>query len=281
MNPAARGEKARRLSRQIAHLSRDATLRVTTGPRQAGEIAKRAAEEEGFETIVAAGGDGTINEVVNGISGSSARLGILPVGTMNVYAAELGLPVRSLEECWKVIEQGHVRKVDLPHVNGHYFVQLGGIGLDAQVVAETSWEFRKNFGPLSYLVSAAQIAARTPPRIVLKADDRTTEGTFVLIGNGRFYGGPVVLFKDALVDDGKLDVMVFKNLGYIDIIRYLQGILMGNHHKLRDVEYFQTRRLAASGPDTLPVEVDGEVVARLPVKFRFSARKLRVLTPGS
>lgn len=279
LNPAARGEKARRLIREINGLARDASVRVTSGPREAGIIADRACREEGYQNIVAAGGDGTINEVVNGIAGSNVNLGILPVGTMNVFALELGLPVRDLRQCWDIITDGNVRLVDLPRVNEHYFVQLGGIGLDAQIVEETGWELRKTFGPLSYLVSAAQIASRIPPRIKVKADDHTTTGSFVLIGNGRYYGGPVVLFGNALIDDGKLDVMVFKNLGYIDIIRYLQGVLFGNHHKLPDVEYFQTRRLTASSTEDVPVEVDGEVVARLPVKFGFSQRKLRVLAP--
>jgi diacylglycerol kinase (ATP) len=105
------------------------------------------------------------------------------------------------------------------------------------------------------------------------------EGSFVLIGNGRYYGGPVAFFKDARIDDGKLDVLIFKNLGYLDIARYLATVLMGKHTTLPDVEYFQTKRAVVRSDEEVPVEVDGEVVTTLPVTFRVSSRKLRVVVP--
>ena len=280
LNPAARSERAKKTWKQIERFPR-CTLRTTAAPGDARAAAERAVGE-GFTTIVAAGGDGTINEVVNGIAGADVALGILPVGTMNVFAAELGLP-GDLDEAWAVIRAGHTRKIDLVRANSRYFVQLAGVGLDAQVVQETSWNFKKNFGPLSYVISAAQIAARKPPRLVVEADGTEREGSFVLIGNGRYYGGPVAVFKDARIDDGKLDVLIFKNLGYLDIARYLTNIFMGKHTRLSDVEYFQTKKAAVRSEEDVPVEVDGEATLRLPVTFRISSRKLRVvvpLTPG-
>ena len=125
----------------------------------------RNAAAEGFRKIVAAGGDSAINEVVNGLAGSAATLGLLPIGTVNVFALELGLPTHNLELCWDIIEADETRLVDLPSANGKYFVQLAGVGLDAQVVKETSLKLKRNFGPLSYLISAAQVAARQPPRL--------------------------------------------------------------------------------------------------------------------
>src|SRR5205823_9585989 len=111
-----------------------------------------------------------------------------------------------------------------PNANGKHFVQLAGIGLDAQAVKETSVAFKRSFGPLSYLISAAQIASRPPPQLVIESKDtKTMEGSFVLIGNGRLYGGPFPFFKRALIDDGLLDVVVFKRIGYLDIIRYLRS----------------------------------------------------------
>ncbi|HEX8311836.1 MAG TPA: diacylglycerol kinase family protein, partial [Chthoniobacteraceae bacterium] len=240
LNPAARGERAKGAWAKIQRLPNAATIQTTSAPGDARAIAAWAVEK-GYRTVVAAGGDGTINEVVNGLAGSEVALGILPVGTMNVFAAELGLP-SDLQEAWKVIRARHLRKIDLARANSQYFVQLAGVGLDAQVVQATSWEFKKNFGPLSYLVSAAQIAARKPPKLVVTGEDGVREGSFVLIGNGRFYGGPFPFFKDAKIDDGKLDVLIFKNLGYLDIARYLAGIITGTHTELKDVEYFQTRK---------------------------------------
>jgi YegS/Rv2252/BmrU family lipid kinase len=279
LNPAARSERAKGAWEKIQELPDCATIQTTSAAGDARAIAAWAVEK-GYRIVVAAGGDGTINEVVNGLIGSDVALGILPVGTMNVFAAELGLP-GDLPGAWEVIRGRHTRKVDLIRANSQYFVQLAGVGLDAQVVQATSWNFKKNFGPLSYVISAAQIAARKPPRLLVEAEGVTREGSFVLIGNGRYYGGPIAFFKDAQIDDGKLDVLIFKNLGYLDIVRYLGGVFTGTHTGLADVEYFQTTKATVSSEDDVPVEVDGEVVTKLPVTFRVSSRKLKVVVPAA
>ena len=236
------------------------------------------AVKQGFRVVVAAGGDGTVNEVVNGLAGSDVALGVLPVGTMNVFAAEMGLP-NKLTDAWKIIQKRHTKAVDLACANGHYFIQLAGVGLDAQIVKETSWNLKRNFGPLSYVISAAQIAARKPPRLIVEANGTSYEGSFVLIGNGRFYGGPVAFFPNGEIDDGLLDVLVFQNLGYLDIARYLGHVLVGQHTKLSDVQYFQASKLHVSSEDQVPVEADGELAAELPVQFEVAEKKLRVVVP--
>ncbi len=277
-NPAARGEKAGRVREKIRALPR-CKLMPTTAAGDASGLARRAVEH-GYPTIVAAGGDGTINDVVNGIAGADITLGVLPVGTMNVFAAELGIP-GDLRKAWAVIEAGHTRRIDLGRANDQYFVQLAGVGLDAQVVASTSRASRKALGPLSYLITAAQIAYQPPPRLHIEADGRGIDGSFVLIGNGRYYGGPLPFFKDAKIDDGLLDILIFKNLGYLDLARYIGMILVGRHTDLRDVEYFQTKRATVRSDSRVPVEVDGEVTTQVPVTFRISSRKLRVLAPAA
>jgi diacylglycerol kinase (ATP) len=280
LNPAARGQRARRWRAHVEAIARGAILCATSCSGEAETMARHAAEE-GFETIVAAGGDGTINEVVNGIAGTDAALGLLPMGTMNVFALELGLPANDLGRCWKIIQARHTRLVDLPTANSKHFVQLAGVGLDAQVVKETSLAFKRSFGPLSYLVSAAQIAARPPPRLVVESNDAVTgEGSFVLVGNGRLYGGPFPFFKNAVIDDGLLDVVVFKQLGYLEIIKYLQNVLFSSEIRLPEVEYFQTKELRVTSEEDVPVEIDGELVGQCPVKFQVHKRKLRVLVPS-
>ena len=107
----------------------------------------------------------------------------------------------------------------------------------------------------------------------------TKEGSFVLVGNGRFYGGPFPFFKHAVIDDGLLDVLVFKNLGYIELIKYLQNVIFTSDITTREVEYFQTRRLRVSSAEDVPVELDGELVGACPVEFRMLPRRLRVLAP--
>ena len=261
-------------------MTKSAVLRSTSRSGEA-ELLARVAVKEGFKTIVAAGGDGTVNEVVNGIAGTDAALGLLPLGTMNVFATELGLPVADLGRCWEIIQAARTRHVDLPRANGKHFVQLGGVGFDAQVVKETNRAFKRSFGPLSYVVSAAQIAARPPPALRIESENAVTEeGSFVLVGNGRLYGGPFPFFKRAVIDDGLLDVLVFKRLNYFEIIRYIQDVIFNSHITSPEVEYFQTKSLRVTSAVPVPIEIDGELIGNCPVEFRVQKRGLRVLAPS-
>ncbi len=278
INPTARSDRARAALEKIGSL-RNARVEPTSAPGDARRIAQRAAAE-GCPIIVAAGGDGTINEVVNGIAGSGSALGILPVGTMNVFANELALP-SDLDEAWEIIETGATREIDLAQANDQYFVQLAGVGFDAQVVERTTTEFKKAFGPLSYLINAAQVAAEAPPRLFIESEGVTRRGSFVLIGNGRYYGMPIEVFTDASLDDGLLDVIVAKNVGHLDLVRYFTGAVTGMHPEFEDIDYFHTRELRVTSPDAVPVEVDGELAGKLPTTFRIAPHRLRVVVDYS
>jgi diacylglycerol kinase (ATP) len=185
LNPAAGNEEAKYWQERVESITRGCLIHTTSHPG-AAEVLARQAVRDGFGKIVAAGGDGTVNEVVNGLAGSNVALGLLPIGTVNVFAMEIGLPSHNLELCWDVIQGENMRLIDLPSANGKCFVQLAGVGLDAQVVKETSLAFKRSFGPLSYLISAAQIAARQPPKLSIESENAPIEeGSFVLIGKGR------------------------------------------------------------------------------------------------
>ncbi len=280
LNPSARSERAQRWEQRLRALCRDAYFCATVRAGDAETLARQAVAD-GFTHVVAAGGDGTIHEVVNGLAGSDVALGLLPMGTMNVFANELGIPSNDIERCWEIIQTERTRLVDLPTANGKHFVQLAGVGLDAQVVKETSRTFKRNFGPLSYLISAAQIASRRPPRLLVEAEEAMTEeGSFVLVGNGRLYGGPFPFFKHAVLDDGLLDVLVFKQIGYLDLLKYLQNVIFTSDITTREVEYFQTNRLRVSCAEEVPVELDGELAGVCPVEFKLEPRRLKVLVPG-
>ena len=268
LNPAAGNlETVRDCQDRVESIVGRMPIRITSHAGEAEVLARRAVEE-GFGRVVAAGGDGTVNQIANGIAGSTAALGILPMGTVNVFAMELGLPA-NLERCWEIIRSGNVRRVDLPSANGKYFVQLGGIGLDAQAVKETTVAFKRSLGPLSYLISAAHIAARQPPQLFIESEDANVrEGSFVLVGNGRLYGGPFPFFKQAAIDDGLLDVVVFKRLGILEIIKYLHDVVFSSDIRVSEVEYFQTRDLRVSSEQDVPMELDGELAGKCPVDFR-------------
>jgi diacylglycerol kinase (ATP) len=281
LNPTAGSpEHVRSWQERVESLAGDCPVRVTSHPGEAEELAQRAIDE-GFTRIVAAGGDGTVNQVANGLADRNAALGVLPMGSVNVFAMELGLPLHNLRRCWDIIEDTNIRQIDLPIANGRYFVQLAGVGLDAQVVKETSLAFKRSFGPLSYLISAAQIAARQPPKLFIESEETSVEeGSFVLVGNGRLYGGPFPFFKHAIIDDGLFDVVVFKRLGYLEIVKYLQDVVFSSDIKVPEIEYFQTRQLRITSEQDVPLELDGELAGNCPVDFRIRGKALRVLTPG-
>jgi len=271
-NPAARSEKSRRLQQ---FLPTQATVAATTGPGDAQRLAAQAARA-GYPCVVAAGGDGTVNEVVNGLGPHGPALGVLPLGTVNVFARELGLP-RRLDAAWAVIAAGRTRTMDLGCATARgvsrYFVQLAGVGFDAWAVQHASGTLKKRIGPMSY-VWAGLKAVATPCAPVAVGEHR---GVAVLVGNGRFYGGRFLLFPRARLDDGLLDVCVFERGRYVDVLRYVVAVARGRHARLPDVRYFQAAEFecrAVAG--SAPVEVDGELAGHAPVRFAVVPGALRV-----
>lgn len=288
LNPAARSTKAAALETTIRSLSPAPEVHMTSGPGDAAVIAERLATE-GHELVVAAGGDGTMNEVLQGICRANARrkpgekhtaLGVLPLGTMNVLSVELKLPGRDIAGCWKRISSGQRRDIDLWMANEHYFVQLGGVGLDAQIVKETSWEQKKKYGPLSYVISAVNVLMRTPPTLHIQIDGKAPlVGTVALIGNGRHYGGPFPLFRDASNTDGMLDLIIFRGLGGMEFIQLLRGMLIGGYEACEYLDYIQTSQFTVTADcGEAPVELDGELAdLSAPVVFRPAPFRLSVI----
>ncbi|MCS7063284.1 MAG: diacylglycerol kinase family lipid kinase, partial [Methylacidiphilales bacterium] len=156
-NPTANSEKAAQVLNQLSRIvNRRATIFETQSIGDALPLTLEAIRS-GYSTIVAAGGDGTLNEVINGIPFSmlergAIQVGVLPLGTMNVFAHEIRIPAR-LDEAWSIILQNKIRHIDLPRLDHRRFIQLAGIGFDAQVVQLTTWESKRQLGPLSYILS--------------------------------------------------------------------------------------------------------------------------------
>ena len=279
LNPSAQSEKARHSIELIRGLSERLEIVESFSFEQARELAKEAAAR-GRRAVVAAGGDGTVNAVISGLAGSTTTLGVFPTGTMNLFARELDLPMNDLRACWDVIESGETRDVDLFAANDQVFVQLAGVGFDAKIIEETSWERKKKFGPLSYAMSMFSVAGVEPPALrVIPEDGDAVAGAFALIGNGGLYGPAYRVFRRASNTDGLLDVIVFAKQGRIDILRYLSGIGLGKVEKMRDVTYLQTPSLRIESDVPVPVEIDGELAGSTPVDFRLTGRHLRVFAP--
>jgi diacylglycerol kinase (ATP) len=276
-NPSARGGKAISLYGELKELAGTAPIFAAGAADSIQELAA-AVIKQGYDHIIVAGGDGTVNGVINGTGTADVLLSVLPLGTMNVFAYELGIRSSQLKKCWEMIQLGRPRAVDLVLANQNYFVQLAGVGLDAMTVQATDLQMRKTIGPVSYLLSAAKVIGRPAPTLRLQFEDHSERtGCFVLIGNGRFYGGPFSLFQDARNDDGLLDVLIFKHQSYLDIFRYLQGVLIGNHIGLSDIEYRQVPSVQVVSEEPVPLELDGDVAGSTPVQFQIAPNKLQVV----
>lgn len=289
-NPTAKGNKARRFRRQVRDIATQAELRLTTAPGEARLLAA-VAVRDGCDAIVAAGGDGTVNEVLNGIGDAPdgfARvwMGVLPLGTANVFAKELSLPM-NLKKAWEIILRGRTRTVDLAQAKfeaddkarTRYFAQMAGAGLDARAIELVDWGQKKKLGRFAYVVASFK-ALREPRRVIaVKSDVGTGRGELVLIGNGRYYGGKLPVFTPAQSDDGLLDVCIFPRVNWLTLVRYGCALLAGRASSSRDVQYVQTSQLELTASDAVPFEVEGEVVGRLPVTISAQKQALRVVVP--
>jgi YegS/Rv2252/BmrU family lipid kinase len=286
LNPAAKSTQAAAREKVIRALSPAPELILTSAPGEATEIAAKLAKE-GHPLVVAAGGDGTMNEVLQGICQVNANrsagekhtaLGVLPVGTMNVFSLEMGLPASDIANCWQKISSGRLKEIDLWLANEQYFVQLAGVGFDAEVIQETPWERKKKFGPLSYVMSAVQVLMRTPPAVRLQIAGRPDmHGSVVLIGAGKHYGGPVPVFPKSDNQDGLLDVIIFKGLGGWEFAQMVRAILERGYDSALDIDYLQVRDFTVIAAPDAPFEVDGELATGVtPVHFRAADFKIQI-----
>jgi diacylglycerol kinase (ATP) len=286
LNPAANSTQAAARENALRALLPAPELILTKAPGEATEIAEKLARE-GHEIVVAAGGDGTVNEVLQGLCRANAErapgekhtaLGVLPVGTMNVFSLELGMPAANIAECWKMITSGRYREIDLWLANDQFFVQLAGVGLDAEIIQETPWERKRKFGPLSYVMSAVQVLMREPPLLTVEISGKPAmHGSVVLIGAGKHYGGPVPVFSKANNQDGLLDVIIFRGLSGWEFAQMIRAILERGYEASEDIDYLQVREFTVTAKPEAPFEVDGELISgTTPVSFRAAPFKMQV-----
>ena len=289
-NPAARGDKARYFRRHLDEIATQGALKATTAPGEARRLAAEAVAD-GYELVVAAGGDGTVNEVLNGIGDaddgfSRARLGVLPLGTVNVFAREIGLPLR-IERAWEALQRGREMQVDLPNVefsaNGvrrrQYFVQLAGAGLDARAIELVTWSLKKRFGPVAYVIAGLKALRGRPSEITLRVDGQSATGELVLIGNGRLYGGPFEVFPGADLRDGLLDICVLPRANGLALLRCAAGLLARRRLPAGVAQHFRASTFELAGGGPAAFELDGEWAGILPATFFLARGRLRVAVP--
>jgi diacylglycerol kinase (ATP) len=289
-NPAAKGQKAERFRTLLTSIASECSLKQTVA---AGDARKLAADavREGFESIIAAGGDGTLNEVLNGIGDvlegfKQARIGVLPMGTVNVFARELGIPTQS-DAAWTVLRRGNERLIDLPHVESGegdnrrrtYFAQLAGAGLDARAIELVDWSLKKKVGPLAYIAAGFKALGEKQASILVSDGTRSIKGELVLVGHGRLYGGDFHLFPNASLTDGKLDVCVFPKADWSTLLKCGLPLLLTGKLPASCVVRMSAASFTMLGRATARFEVDGELGGALPARFGVQPSALRVICP--
>jgi YegS/Rv2252/BmrU family lipid kinase len=289
-NPTARGEKAKRFRRHLDLIAAECALKQTVAAGGARSLALQAVRE-GFNIVVAAGGDGTLNEVLNGIGDAPdgferVRLAVLPLGTVNVFARELGLPM-DLKRGWEIIRAGKEMRIDLPcvecFVNGsaqrRYFAQLAGAGLDARAIDLVNWQLKKKIGPLAYVWAGILALGQPASAITVASRADSAVGELVLVGNGRLYGGQYRLFPGADLRDGLLEICVIPKTNWQSLIQCGASLLARGELPGGAAKSFRSETFTLTSPASTPLEVDGESVGHLPATFSIQPQKLRVIIP--
>ena len=254
----------------------------TRHPGHAIELAREAVKA-GMDMVVAAGGDGTVNSVVQALAGHTTALGVLPVGTVNVWAREMGIPL-NLAQARDVLLRGVRRRVDLGRAGNRYFLMMAGVGLDAEVArrVERSWPKRVGLKLLDYFATAGAMSiTHKPAKIWLRRDGkrRSAHALMIIIGNTRLYGGGMSFATHAVADDGWLDLVVVGGGGIKHRAVVVVRALLRRPTRTPHASYsrFHTLRLESKQP--VPVQVDGEVIGTLPMTFTVAPQSLTVIVP--
>jgi len=289
-NPIAGRRRHKRLQQVIDRLTAlkcSVTLRHTQHQGDAEGIARRALFED-FDVIVAAGGDGTINEVVNGLAGGrdtvdlpGQRLGIIPLGTANVLAIEIGLDPKNIDQIANTIAAGSGRRVHLGVANGRHFLLMAGAGLDARVVEGINPTFKRATGKFAYVVeSLKQAMGYDFPALQIRADGKTYEGRMAVACKGRHYGGPFIAAPDADLEKPDLEICIMPNKGVAGALRYGLALPFGKLSTLPEIQRISTQSLTIIGPRGAPVQADGDIVARLPAEITVANETVRLVVPN-
>lgn len=268
---------------QLKSLGVDVELKLTTRPHEATEIAARAARN-GSSDVFVAGGDGTINEVIQGLAGTKARLGIIPRGTANVLARELGLPLDE-QEAAAVAARGKARRIHLGlaidetnNVSRH-FALMAGIGLDASIVRHVRPRLKKRIGKGAFWISGlSHLASWSPHPFKLEIEGREYTATFAAIGKAPRYGGDLAITPEARLDEPAFEVCIIATANRFRYLRLLSHALRaGMPRDNPAVKFVKTSVVRAYG--NAPVQIDGELIGTLPMRFEIAPQSLEVIVP--
>jgi diacylglycerol kinase (ATP) len=277
-------------------------LQPTTCPGDATQIAQ-AASQNGCHIVAACGGDGTVNEVMNGLVGTATALAVLPAGTVNIWAREMGLSMdvqraaaATLLAEWRQIDVGRARSMFPPTrrlprkrvarnreiLLDRRFLLMAGVGFDAAVTAGINPKEKKMLGAIAYVKQAIQIGWNyRGSKVALRIDGKKIRGRFLMavVGNSQLYGGVIKFTLNALLDDGLLDICVIQGSSMLKAPLRLFSVFSRSHHRDNRIKYYQAQQIQFLSRKPIPVQVDGDYLGTTPMLFEVVPKGLWVLVP--
>jgi YegS/Rv2252/BmrU family lipid kinase len=257
-----------------------------TGKKGDAESFARKAVDKSPSLIIAAGGDGTFNEVINGIAGSEIPMAILPLGITNVLAKELGIP-ENIEGAMELAVNCPPKRVSLGKIvlgssagagGGRYFCLMAGIGFDGEAVFGINETLKRIAGKGAYIYSGIKTLFRfNPVELTFNINGKTYSGYSAIIGKAAKYGGNFKVTPDARLTEPALCICLLKGKKRLDILRYVFGIITGRHLGFNDVEYIKTRSIEISG--NAHIQIDGDYFGMTPAKVEVVPDTLRLVYP--
>jgi len=241
-------------------------------------VARRRA---GVDFITVFGGDGTVREVVKGLGAEPLPVGIIPFGTVNVLALDLGIAFNPIQATVALTE-GKVRRIDVGYLNGEPFLLMVSTGLDAMTVHNVDLRTKRVIGRIAYLLAALGALASYRARrvwIEIPAQGVRDRGYLAIVANSRFYAGPYRIADVTRIDDGLLDVVLFKKRTIGATLRLLAGILFNRTRYLRDVAHYQCAAVELTSRRRQKMQMDGDKAPTTPARVWVKKRYLSVLVP--
>lgn len=282
-NPVAGGGRGRAMAEALAFALEARGESVDLSFTSKAGDARQSAERGGVDCMVAVGGDGSVNEIVNGLTDLGVPLAILPMGTANVVARELNIP-NNPETVAELIVKGHMRQMDVGLYGHQRFLLGAGAGLDAAIAKEVSQQRGARSGLSKWVWPSIKtsIAYQFPKiRVIVDGEEVSDDTQYAIVGNCRFSAGIFPATPKAKIDDGLLDICLFRRLGAIRLLVLTATIWRARFIEHEDVTYLQARHveLQEASKETVPLQVDGDPAGALPGTFQLNEIPISVVCP--
>lgn len=258
----------------------EASAHATTGKGDATRQA-RLASERGFDLVVAAGGDGTLYEVINGLAEQEymPKLGILPMGTSNDFARSIGIP-KNIEKALEVITNDKTKKIDVGKMNNRYFINIAGGGVLTELTYEAPSKLKTALGQLAYYIKGIEkLPSLRPYQLTFEVNGkvRKEKALIFLVANSNTVGGFENLAPGASINDGLFDVFILKSCNLMELARVMTLLTRGEHVKDPKVIHFQTDHLKVNAEEDVLINLDGELGGTSPCEFQLLKQHIEII----